>query len=104
MIARIAHNLPLYLGRPIGKVEGSHIDDLVAFRKFINLCHGARHCARKFAARRHRYFREQEFDVIAVCDGCRTSTRCVAFVPEEMVSTTSEVHGAWKPGWARGGT
>lgn len=72
-------------GRPVRRVAGGWIDDLVSLRKAITLCFA---CARKFdpeAGRYHKIWHAGMNYVIARCDGCREPRmKCNLYQPLEQ--------------------
>lgn len=73
-------------GKPIRRVTGGWIADMVALRKCLTLCWA---CERKFDAKRNGY---RKLDFVApghrtatgTCDGCKhTAALCYVYVPRD---------------------
>ena len=59
-----------HYGRPQGKSHGTWVDDLVALRKIIILCHLCKH---KFDNEKHNYYFDRKFPyVMGRCSACRS--------------------------------
>ena len=79
-----------------GRLPGSHLDDLGALQKLIQLCPT---CRPKFSARRAGYERWRATYNIGPCDGCQQiSTYCEAFIH----SATHDSVGEWQRAPRRG--
>lgn len=97
-------------GRPVGRVAGGWIADMIGAQKSIAICG---FCERKWWPRRHEYRRsDPRYFVNDACDGCRTRTTCKLFVHESVYLQVADpvrrrpgrwgTNLGWMPRWVRG--
>jgi len=73
-------------GKPLGRVTGGWIADMIGLRKSLTLCEKT--CTRRFKPRSEGYDGPIEIAgyqyVYSTCDGCReTAVKCHLFEPSE---------------------
>ncbi len=87
-------------GRPIYRLAGGWIADMVALKKFIMLCE---FCQPKFNPRKHGYevYREETHSV-GQCDGCnQMSTHLRGYISQSLHSTLGEERVKHRGRWIR---
>lgn len=97
-------------GRPVGRVPGGWIADLVGLKKSVALCG---FCEGKWRPTSQGYRRSDlRYFVNDACDGCRTRATCKLFVHESVYLQVADpprrtkgrwgTNLGWMPRWVRG--